>query len=54
MQPTTLHELGHDENEIQLIDYANTQGEQNDHVRSTDIVLVPQPSNDINDPLRFS
>lgn len=53
MKFRTLHELGHDEREVTLIDDPTTQGEHNPRLRSTDIVLVPHPSNDINDPLRL-
>ena len=49
----TLHELGHDEREVTLIENPQTQAEHNPHLRGTDIVLVPCPSKDVNDPLRL-
>lgn len=50
----TLHEVGHDERAVQLIDTADTiPNVHNTHLRGTNIVLVPQPSDDVNDPLRW-
>jgi MFS family permease len=50
----TLHEVGHDERAVQLIDTADTiHIVNNTHLRGTNIVLVPHPSEDVNDPLRW-
>ncbi len=53
MQFRTLHELGHDERDVTLIDSTHDGTEDSPHLRDTDVVLVPHPSNDVNDPLRF-
>ncbi|KAJ9606384.1 hypothetical protein H2200_009345 [Cladophialophora chaetospira] len=53
MKFRTLHELGHEEREVTIIDNPDTLGEHNPHLKGTDIVLVPRPSNDVNDPLRL-
>lgn len=53
MKLRTLHELGHDEREVTLIDTDEHTAELNIHLENTDIALVPRPSNDPNDPLRF-
>ncbi|KIW87102.1 uncharacterized protein Z519_12213 [Cladophialophora bantiana CBS 173.52] len=53
MKFRTLRELGHDERSVTLVDNLNSQSEDNPHLRGTDIVLVPAPSSDVNDPLRF-
>ncbi|KEF51967.1 uncharacterized protein A1O9_11957 [Exophiala aquamarina CBS 119918] len=53
MKFRTLRELGHTEQEVTLIDSPATQDEHNPRLIGTDIVLVPHPSNDINDPLRL-
>ena len=50
----TLHEVGHDERAVQLIDTTDTtQLAHSPHLRGTDIVLVPRPSDSVNDPLRW-
>ncbi|KAK4942089.1 hypothetical protein LTR10_018125 [Elasticomyces elasticus] len=54
MRFRSFAELGQGEGTVQLIenlDAANVV--HNLHLRGTDVVLVPQPSNDINDPLRW-
>lgn len=53
MKFRTLHELGHTEREVTLIDNEATSGEHNPHLSGTEIVLVPHPSDDVNDPLRL-
>ena len=53
MRLYTLHELGHEEREVTLIDDPHNQAEHSPHLRGTDIVLVPRPSNDVNDPLHL-
>ncbi|KAJ9626697.1 hypothetical protein H2204_009967 [Knufia peltigerae] len=53
MKFRTLHELGHDEREVTLIDNPETVGEHHPHLRGTNVVLVPHPSSDVNDPLRM-
>jgi hypothetical protein len=53
MRLRTLRQLGHREKAITLVDSSDTHDEHNPHFGATDIVLVPHPSNDVNDPLRF-
>lgn len=56
MKFRTLHELGHDEKTITLIDDLSRQGsssQPNGRGSGRDIILIPHPTNDINDPLRF-
>lgn len=49
----TLHELGHVENEVTLIDTERAQPTDTAHKKGADIILVPHPSTDVNDPLRL-
>ncbi|OQV06976.1 hypothetical protein CLAIMM_11472 [Cladophialophora immunda] len=53
MRFRTLRELGHEPSEVTLIDTPATEELHQPHLRGTDIILVPAPSNDVNDPLRF-
>jgi hypothetical protein len=55
MRLHTLRELGHEESEVTLIDAERSRLEEAEHHHHTgaDIILLPQPSNDVNDPLRF-
>ena len=48
MKFRTLQELGHDTRAVTLIDTASPQAQH-----GADIILVPHPTNDVNDPLRF-
>lgn len=52
MKFRTLDELCHHEQAVTLVE-PQAQSEHSPHLRGTDIVLVPHPSNDVNDPLRF-
>ncbi|KAK5046000.1 hypothetical protein LTR84_008787 [Exophiala bonariae] len=53
MRFRTLEELGQGDQLVQLIDSAGVGDVHNLHLRDTDVVLIPQPSQDINDPLRW-
>jgi hypothetical protein len=53
MKFIALCELGHPEREVTLIDNSETQSEHRPHLKGTDIILVPHPSSDVNDPLRL-
>jgi len=55
MRLHTLRELGHEQREVTLIDAEVSRIEEAEHHNHTgaDIILVPRPSNDVNDPLRF-
>ena len=48
----TLHELGHTVREVTLIDMERTGNPHAVH-KGADIILVPHPSDDVNDPLRL-
>lgn len=49
----TLHELGYNDREVTLIDTQRARLEEATHQKGADIILVPHPSDDVNDPLRF-
>ncbi|KAJ9614977.1 hypothetical protein H2200_001051 [Cladophialophora chaetospira] len=51
----TLREIGHVEKAVQLLGTADLGDvDHRAHVEGTNILLVPQPSSDMNDPLRWS
>lgn len=49
----TLRELGHKEDDVTLIDTDRARLEEARHHKGADIILVPHPSHDVNDPLRL-